>query len=208
VTHQFVTGASRCDSEEVSVGGSDNVDAAVFAPFSYVALGHIHGPQNVGTERIRYCGTPLKYSFSEARQEKSVTVVELGVGEDLTIRTVPLHPLRDLLEIRGTYLEVTARSFYEQFDREAYLHVTLTDEEDVPEALGRLRVIYPHLAKLDYDNHRTRAKTVLTADTDLDRKSPLTLFSEFYQQQNDQPMSDEQTAFVTGLMEKIWGEQA
>jgi exonuclease SbcD len=208
VTHQFVTGASRCDSEEVSVGGSDNVDAAVFAPFSYVALGHIHGPQNVGTERIRYCGTPLKYSFSEARQEKSVTVVELGAGEDLTIRTVPLHPLRDLLEIRGTYLDVTARSFYEQFDREAYLHVTLTDEEDVPEALGRLRVIYPRLARLDYDNHRTRATTVLTADTDLDRKSPLTLFSEFYQQQNDQPMSDEQTVFVTGLMEKIWGEQA
>jgi exonuclease SbcD len=208
VTHQFVTGASRCDSEEVSVGGSDNVDAAVFAPFSYVALGHIHGPQNVGTEHIRYCGTPLKYSFSEARQEKSVTVVELGAGEDLTIRTVPLHPLRDLLEIRGTYLDVTARSFYEQFDREAYLHVTLTDEEDVPEALGRLRVIYPRLARLDYDNHRTRATTVLTADTDLDRKSPLTLFSEFYQQQNDQPMSDEQTVFVTGLMEKIWGEQA
>lgn len=92
VTHQFVTGAARCDSEELSVGGTDNVDASVFDPFDYVALGHIHGPQQVGRETVRYCGTPLKYSFSEAGHKKSVTVVELGAKGSVTIRTIPLKP--------------------------------------------------------------------------------------------------------------------
>ena len=103
ITHQFVTGAERCDSEEVSVGGSDNVDAVVFAPFDYVALGHLHGPQNIGDDRIRYCGTPLKYSFSESRQKKSVTLVELSAKGQRTVRTVPLTPRRDMVERRGCF---------------------------------------------------------------------------------------------------------
>lgn len=129
VTHQFVTGAARCESEELSVGGSDNVDASVFAPFDYVALGHIHGPQQVGKPTIRYCGTPLKYSFSEANHEKSVTVVEMEEKGNVSIRTIPLTPLRDLREIRGSYEEVTLRDFYKGKDfREDYLHIILTDE--------------------------------------------------------------------------------
>lgn len=88
VTHQFVTGATRSDSEEVSVGGSDNIDAGIFDDFDYVALGHIHGPQNIGSERIRYCGTPLKYSFSEMSHTKSVTVVEMGEKGEILIISV------------------------------------------------------------------------------------------------------------------------
>ena len=150
VTHQFVTGAARCDSEEVSVGGTDNVDAAVFEPFDYVALGHIHNPQQVGRETVRYCGTPLKYSFSEAGHEKSVTVVELGPKGETSIRTAPLTPLRDLVELRGTYEEVTLRDFYEAGNyRNCYVHITLTDEEDIPDAVGKLRLVYPFLMKLD-----------------------------------------------------------
>ena len=206
VTHQFVTGAQRCESEELSVGGSDNVDASVFAPFDYVALGHIHGPQNVDGERVRYCGTPLKYSFSEARHQKSVTVAELGPKGSLTVRTVPLTPRRDMLELRGTYLEVSAREFYQNLDREAYIRVTLTDEEDVPDAMGKLRILYPNLMRLDYDNRRTRSGVEMLEAMEVEQQSPLELFASLYEQQNGGPMSPEQREYLTGLMEHVWEE--
>ena len=203
LTHQFVTGASLCESEEISVGGSDNVDASVFEGFDYVALGHIHGPQNVGSNRVRYCGTPLKYSFSEAGHYKSVTVVELGGKGELTLRTVPLTPRHDLREIRGTFAELTAKDFYSAQVTDDYLHVILTDEEDVPEAIGRLRVIYPNLMKLSYDNTRTRTTQIVGNAEDVKRKSPLTLFEELYELQNNRPMSEEQRAFAQELIESI-----
>lgn len=206
VTHQFVTGAARCDSEEISVGGTDNVDVSVFEPFDYVALGHIHGPQQVGRETVRYCGTPLKYSFSEAKHQKSVTVVELGEKGAVSVRTVPLTPMRDLAELRGTYEELTFRGFYQgtSYPRD-YVHITLTDEEDIPDAVSKLRIIYPNLMKLDYDNKRTRAGIVLERAEDQQR-SPLELLEEFYEKQNGQPMGEEQRAFAKNLMERIWEE--
>lgn len=206
VTHQFVTGAARCDSEEISVGGTDNVDVLVFEPFDYVALGHIHGPQQVGRETVRYCGTPLKYSFSEAKHQKSVTVVELGEKGAVSVRTVPLTPMRDLAELRGTYEELTFRGFYQgtSYPRD-YVHITLTDEEDIPDAVSKLRIIYPNLMKLDYDNQRTRAGIVLEGAEDQQR-SPLELLEEFYEKQNGQPMGEEQRAFAKSLMERIWEE--
>lgn len=207
VTHQFVTGAVRSDSEEISVGGTDNVDAAVFDDFDYVALGHIHGPQNIGSTRLRYCGTPLKYSFSEAKHKKSVTVVSLGEKGSLAVHTVPLHPLHNLREIRGSYEELTYRPNYEGTQVEDYLHITLTDEEDVPDAIGKLRLIYPNLMKLDYDNSRTRSTESMSDLENVEQKSPLVLFEEFYEQQNGRPMSDEQAAFARELMEKIWEEK-
>lgn len=206
VTHQFVTGAARCDSEEISVGGTDNVDVSVFEPFDYVALGHIHGPQQVGRETVRYCGTPLKYSFSEAKHQKSVTVVELGEKGAVSVRTVPLTPMRDLAELRCTYEELTFRGFYQgtSYPRD-YVHITLTDEEDIPDAVSKLRIIYPNLMKLDYDNKRTRAGIVLERAEDQQR-SPLELLEEFYEKQNGQPMGEEQRAFAKNLMERIWEE--
>lgn len=206
VTHQFVTGAARCESEEISVGGTDNVDVSVFEPFDYVALGHIHGPQQVGRETVRYCGTPLKYSFSEAKHQKSVTVVELGEKGAVSVRTVPLTPMRDLAELRGTYEELTFRGFYQgtSYPRD-YVHITLTDEEDIPDAVSKLRIIYPNLMKLDYDNKRTRAGIVLERAEDQQR-SPLELLEEFYEKQNGQPMGEEQRAFAKNLMERIWEE--
>ncbi len=207
VTHQFVTGAARCDSEEVSVGGTDNVDVSVFAPFDYVALGHLHGPQTVGRETVRYCGTPLKYSFSEAGQHKSATVVELGEKGTTAVRTVPLVPLRDLVELRGTYEEVTFQGFYEGTGwQRDYVHITLTDEEDVPNAVGKLRVIYPNLMKLDYDNRRTRAGISLEGAEEVERRSPLELLEEFYEKQNGRPMGEAQRAFARDWMERIWEE--
>lgn len=207
VTHQFITGATRSDSEEISVGGTDNIDASVFEGFDYVALGHIHGPQNIGSERIRYCGTPLKYSFSEAKHEKSVTVIDMGEKDSLSVRTVPLHPLRDLREIEGTYEELTYRPNYEGTNINDYMHITLTDEEDIPDAIGKLRLIYPYLMSLDYNNSRTRSAGELSDLEDLEHKSPLTLFEDFYEQQNGRPMSDEQKAFAKEIMENIWEEK-
>ncbi len=204
VTHQFVTGAERSESEEVSVGGADNVDSSVFDGIDYVALGHIHGPQNIGSERLRYCGTPLKYSFSEADHSKSVTVAELREKGTLEIHTVPLIPKRDLRELRGSYLELTARSNYAGTDTEDYLHITLTDEEDIPDVAAKLRVIYPNLMKLDYDNRRTRSQTAVGAAEDVERKTPLELFGELYEKQNGTTLTEEQKAFSAKLMESIW----
>lgn len=207
LTHQFVTGASVCESEEISVGGSDNVDVSVFEDFDYVALGHIHGPQNIGSNRVRYCGTPLKYSFSEAGHYKSVTVAELGRKGELVLHTVPLSPRHDVREIRGTFAELTDRAYYSTTVTDDYLHVILTDEEDVPEAVGQLRVIYPNLMKLSYDNTRTRADRVVGSAEDVKRKSPLELFENLYETQNNQPMSEQQRAFAQQLIESIQEER-
>lgn len=217
MAHQFVTGAGTGENDNtensdngqspVYVGGTENVDVLVFAPFDYVALGHIHRAYNVGNGR--YCGTPLKYSFSEAGQEKSVTILELGErGEEgIQIRTVPLQPLHDWLKIRGSYLEASSRKFYEQFDRNAYMHVTLTDEEDVPDAAARLMVIYPNLMKLEYDNCRTRSRQVIEGAGEPESRNPLTIFGEFYEKQNNQPMQPEQVQYMQKLIEEIWKEQ-
>lgn len=209
VTHQFVTGAARCDSEDLSVGGTDNVDVSVFDSFDYVALGHIHGPQQAGRPEVRYCGTPLKYSFSEAKQQKSVTVVELREKGSVTVRTVPLTPLRDLVELRGAYEELTLRDFYQGTSYQSdYVHITLTDEDDIPDGMSKLRVIYPNLMKLDYDNKRTRARGVVEGAEDVTKRSPLDLLEEFYQKQNGQEMGEAQRAFAKDLMERIWEGEA
>lgn len=238
VTHQFVTGASRSDSEDISVGGSDNVDASVFAPFDYVALGHLHGPQqlrfqpasdvhaikqdvtadvvaksveNATTDPvIRYAGTPLKYSFSEARHHKSVTVVEIGEKKadgvvDVCIGTRELRPLHDMREIRGSYEELTLRANYEGTATDDYIHATLTDEIEVPDAARHLQVIYPNLMKLDYDNARTRGQGSERLELEqLEEKSPLDLFSELFEKQNHKEMTEEQARYVQAQMEKIW----
>ena len=246
VTHQFVTGASRSDSEDISVGGSDNVDASVFAPFDYVALGHLHGPQQVrfqpapeedasdqdatpaasSTDRsespastvgnttvgplIRYAGTPLKYSFSEARHHKSVTVVEIGEKKadgvvDVCIGTRELRPLHDMREIRGSYEELTLRTNYEGTATDDYIHATLTDEIEIPDAARHLQVIYPNLMKLDYDNARTRGQGSERLELEqLEEKSPLDLFSELFEKQNHKEMTEEQARYVQAQMEKIW----
>ncbi|MBP3721137.1 MAG: exonuclease SbcCD subunit D [Clostridia bacterium] len=208
VAHQFVTGAERSDSEDVSVGGMDNVDASVFEPFDYVALGHIHGPQRIGRETVRYCGTPLKYSFSERNHVKSVTVVTLGEKGRTEIRTVPLIPLHDMREIRGTYEELTLRKNWEGTATDDYLHVILTDENDVPDAMARLRVIYPNIMKVDYDNQRTRTASLTGLAEEAERKSEMELFEEFYAGQNGQPLSGEQRSFAEALLEKLKEERA
>ncbi len=207
ITHQFVTGATRTESEEISVGGTDNVDASVFEGFDYVALGHIHSAQKCGSEYIRYCGTPLKYSFSEANDTKTVTILDINKKGDILLSYPILTPKRDMVEIKGRYDEITFKGFYEGTGwQEDYMHITLTDEEDIPDALTKLRVIYKNIMKLEYDNARTRHSAQITGASDIKSKSPLEHFEEFYELQNGQAMSDEQYSFMSALIENIWEE--
>lgn len=202
VAHQLITGAVRSESEEISVGGIENIDASALREFDYAALGHIHRPQQIG-KNVRYCGAPLKYSFSEAGDKKSVTIVELREKGDVSIDTVPLKALHDMREIRGSYEEVTLKRNYEGTDTSDFVHITLTDEEDIPNAMGRLRAIYPNLMKLTMDNRRTRAAQ--TADVpDVRQKTPMELFAEFYRLQNNQDMTPAQRQLLRQAMEEVW----
>lgn len=203
IAHQFVTGALRSDSEEIFVGGLDNVDAALFKDFDYTALGHIHSPQNIGSEKIRYCGTPLKYSFSEAAQEKSLTVVELKEKGELSIRCLPLKPLHDLKKLKGTYMQLASLDFYKNLNRSDYYYITLTDEDDVLDAVKKLRTIYPNLMQLEYDNHRTRSASEITVTEKAVQKSELELFQEFFELQNNTPMNNNQQELVKELLDAL-----
>lgn len=206
ITHQFVTGAELSESEDIIVGGTDNVSGEVFDGFDYVALGHIHREQTVGKDNIRYCGTPLKYSFSEAKHIKSVTILDFRDKENIEYSKIPLTPLRDMREIRGTYDELTLKSNYENTNVDDYLHITLTDEEDIPDAIGKLRSIYPNIMKLDYDNLRTRGSGIVDAIENIESKSPFELFADLFKQQNNQDMSEEQEEIMRNLIDKIWEE--
>lgn len=206
VAHQFVTGAVRSESEE-NVGGLDNVDVSVFDSFDYVALGHIHGPQKVGRETVRYCGTPLKYSLSEANHTKSVTVVDIPENKKIEIRTVPLVPMHELRKVKGTFDELMDRRNYEGTAVDDYLYVVLTDEDDVPDVLGKLRTVYPNVMKLGYDNTRTRVTQTIDDGAVLEGKKPIDLFGELYEKQNNQEMSDEQRSFVQNIIDSVWREE-
>lgn len=208
VAHQFVTGAQTAGSEAVNVGGVDNIGAEVFAAFDYTALGHIHKAQNVGSERVRYSGTPLKYSFAEWQQEKSVTLVELGEKGSVSVTALPLAPLRDLRKLRGSYEELMSKDFYDELPKDSdgllrdFYHLTLTDEEDVPDAVQKLRSVYKNLLQLEYDNKRTRTDNAIEGAERVVEKSPLELMEEFYQLQNNQALSEKQRAYLQGLLEK------
>lgn len=207
ITHQFVTGAELSESEDISAGGSESVPADIFSDFDYTALGHIHRPQNICSEKIRYCGTPLKYSFSEAGQQKSVTVVTLGEKGTLDVKTVPLTPLHDMVELKGSYNELTDKGFLESGGHaEDYVRIILTDEEDVPDALAKLRLRYHNLMRLDYDNKRTRKNALLPDPEEIEDKAPIELFSEFFELRNNQPMSSEQLSFMEKLINETWAE--
>lgn len=206
LAHQFVAGGAVCDSEEHAVGGLDQVDVSCFDGFDYTALGHLHGAQYVGRDTVRYAGTLLKYSFSEVKHHKSVTFVELREKGNVTIYTRPVSPLHEMREIRGSYAEVTSKANYANTDTRDYVRITLTDEEDIFDAVGKLRAIYPNLMKLDYDNARTRQNQTVTISGEEEEKDPLTLAEELFAMQNNKPMSDEQKNYMHEMIRRVWEE--
>ena len=211
VVHQFVTAGGQSpeetDSEEKHVGGLDNVDASAFDVFDYVALGHLHGPQRIGRDTIRYAGSPLKYSFSEEKQNKSITLAELKEKGKVTYDLLPLEAKRDLRTVRGTFEEVTSPEFTAGRKRDDYYRVILTDENDVPNALSRLRRrFYENLMILEYDNARTSSEVRIEAKEGEEEKEPIEVLGDLYQMQNGREMSLLQKETAEKLIRRIWGE--
>ncbi len=208
VAHQFIISGGerpeRSESELESLGGMDQIDASVFKDFDYVALGHLHGPQRIGRDTIRYAGSPLKYSFSEVKQRKSVTMVTLSEKGKVSYELLPLHPIRDMREVEGEINQLVDLKNYTT----DYIHVTLTDEENLVDPMGRLRVVYPNIMKLDFRNSRTAVKEhSKMAAKDVKSKTPLQLFNEFYEMQNNQPMNDQELSIMTKLLEGLAGDK-
>lgn len=203
VAHQFVIGAKKCESEEISVGGVDQINVDIFDDFDYVALGHIHSPQKIGRDTVRYCGTPLKYSFSEEKQQKSVCMIEMKEKGEVELRFIPLVPKRELRTIKGTYEELMKKGRHMGREKEDYIQVILTDEDDIIDGLQKLRTVYPKIMHLEYDNKRTRAGIELEEAAIVEEKSELELIQEFYQQQNQRPMGKEQEQFVREILETL-----
>lgn len=213
LAHQFVGGGSvepeRADSETQSVGGVDMVDYRVFEDFDYVALGHLHGAQHVGRETVRYAGSPVKYSFSEARQVKSATLITLGKKEDalaatdITIEKLPFMPVHDMREIKGTLEQLTSPEVLAESDTQDYMHITLTDEEEIYDVFGKLRAVYPNLMALDFDNSRTRAEgAVALAGEAMREKTTMELFREFFEKQAGAELNPMQEQILTDIIEK------
>lgn len=211
VVHQFVTAGGQSpeetDSEEKHVGGLDNVDASAFDAFDYVALGHLHGPQRIGRDTIRYAGSPLKYSFSEEKQNKSITLAELKEKGKVTYDLLPLEAKRDLRTVRGTFEEVTSPEFTARRKGDDYYRVILTDENDVPNALSRLRRrFYENLMILEYDNARTSSDVRIEAEEGEEEKEPIEVLGDLYQMQNGREMSLLQKETAEKLIRRIWRE--
>ena len=211
VVHQFVTAGGQSpeetDSEEKHVGGLDKVDASAFDAFDYVALGHLHGPQRIGRDTIRYAGSPLKYSFSEEKQNKSITLAELKEKGKVTYDLLPLEAKRDLRTVRGTFEEVTSPEFTARRKGDDYYRVILTDENDVPNALSRLRRrFYENMMILEYDNARTSSDVRIEAEEGEEEKEPIEVLGDLYQMQNGREMSLLQKETAEKLIRRIWGE--
>ena len=214
LSHQLVTAygtaPDRAD-DEIKLGGMDNVDVSVYDAFDYVALGHVHRPQRVGRDTVRYSGSPLKYSFSEARYDKSAALIELGekkpgddVGECVSFELIPLVPLHDVREVRGTLADVLAMGTAHDASQD-YLHITLSDEHPQLDAMAKIHEVFPNAMMLDYDNVTVlidRPQTQqLTADPD--SMDTLDLFSAFYESQVGNPLDDEQRNFAHKLIAKV-----
>lgn len=214
LSHQLVTAygtaPDRAD-DEIKLGGMDNVDVSVYDAFDYVALGHVHRPQRVGRDTVRYSGSPLKYSFSEARYGKSAALIELGekkpgddVGECVSFELIPLVPLHDVREVRGTLADVLAMGTAHDASQD-YLHITLSDEHPQLDAMAKIHEVFPNAMMLDYDNVTVlidRPQTQqLTADPD--SMDTLDLFSAFYESQVGNPLDDEQRNFAHKLIAKV-----
>ena len=201
LVHQFITGAARSESEESSLGGMDNIEYDLFDDFDYVALGHIHKPQAMGRQQVRYSGTLVKYALDEVNQVKSITYVELKSKGEVIIETIPVEPIHEMRRVVGTYMELTDRNNYIDTRVDDYLHVVLTDEGDVPDALRKLRVIYPNILRLEYDNTRTRCRNSVIEGEAVRRRQPIEYIEELFFEQNNADMSEEQKRIIRQIME-------
>ncbi len=207
ICHQFLLGAEESDSEEVSIGGLDQISYQVFEDFDYVALGHLHKPQKVGHDHIRYSGSPLKYSFSEINTRKSLPLIDIEEGKDIEINLVDLKALRDMRMIKGNFEDLIDPISYMGTNREDYLKVVLTDEEEIVDGLGKLRNIYPNIMSLSYDNQRTREEKKVRSGQKNLAKDPMELFEKFYRLRNNVDLDQDKKKIMTEIINDIWGDK-
>lgn len=208
MAHQFVTyngqNPELSESENINVGTLDNVDASLFFDFDYVALGHIHGPQRIGKDNIRYAGTMLKYSFSEINHHKSLVMININKENKLTFELIPLKPLRDLREIKGPIEELIKKENYEETNTDDYIKAIITDEEPGYEPLARIRSVYPNTLKLEIRNSKTNTNNFeLEKIERLKEKSTIELFNDFYKYQNNIDMNKSEEKIIKEILEEI-----
>ena len=213
IAHQFFVNQGKkpecCDSEQMSlnVGGVDSIDIRVVEGFDYVAAGHIHGAQTFEKGKVRYCGTPLKYSVSEEQHKKSITLVTLeNKGKDPVVETIPLVPLHDVKRLKGSLDELLQM---EDIDKEDYVSITLTDEKELYRPKDVLGEVYPRILEIAVDNTRTR--NIYTgfdseAEEEMRLESPLEAFREFYQLMQQQPLSEAEESVIVELLEHAGGD--
>lgn len=208
VTHQFVVGSNSEDTE--NVGGIMAVDSSAFEKFNYTALGHLHTAHFAGSTKVRYSGSPLKCSFSEVEDTKTVDLVEIDRDGKVFVRELPLHPLRDMREIRGTYDEIMSLEWRARIGNDDYLRVILTDEEDVQDAVAKLRTAYPNLLRLTYDNKRTQEyRSVDSFESDeMEALRPENVFSELYELQYNDAPSEDVMQTVKRIIDEIRNEES
>ena len=203
--HQFVTSVGNENelsaSETKNVGGLDDIDVSVFDDFDYVALGHLHAPQRVGRDTVRYAGSILKYSFSETDQKKSFTIVDIGEKGDITINKIPIIPINDMRKIRGPINMLLDKDVYMEGNTEDYIQVTLTDEDEVFDAVRRLKMVYKNMLKLDFDNSRVRALNEVETIENIEQKSDIELFCEFYKNRTDTELSEAEFDIMKKVMD-------
>lgn len=206
LAHQFVTASGteteRSDSETVSVGGQEQIDVSVFDPFDYVALGHLHAPQKVSRDSVRYSGSLLKYSFSEAEQKKGITIVTIKEKGNIRIEKKPLAVLHDMRRIKGPLKELLDPSVYNGTALEDYLQVTLTDKAPVLDAIGQLRAVYKNVLSVEFEQKREKSEKNLSME-EMERKSSCALFEEFYRDRNGLELSERQKKEVRDLFEEL-----
>ena len=207
MVHQFVTSLGesviRSDSESISLGGIDNIDVNLFKDFDYVAMGHIHGPQKVGRETVRYSGSPLKYSFSEVNQKKSVCIIEFNSKEDINISKIPLIPIKDMRVIKGPFDKLISKEIVNLENKNDYLDVILTDDDYIINAIGKLRKFYPNILKLEYENKISSNEVSDNIDIDKNNMSPIDLFSEFYKMQNGIELSTKKKKIIEEVIKEV-----
>jgi exonuclease SbcD len=203
LAHQFVTAAGEkpvlSESETPSVGGLDNVDVSAFDGFDYVALGHLHGPQSMGRSTVRYAGSPLKYSFSESGHTKGAVLIDLEKDGVKDISFAPIQALRDMRSLRGPMEELIKNALRS----DDYLHVQLTDEDDIPDAMQRIRTVYPNTMHLSYDNSRARAADLPLDTLPLEDMNPYEQFAAFFELQNGRCLDEAGQSLLRSLLDKL-----
>lgn len=202
LAHSFVTWkgkAERSDSETISLGGVDEIDASLFFDFDYAALGHLHSPQKMGRDTVRFAGSIMPYSFSEIRQKKGITVVELWEKGSVSIDFIPLRTRRAFRELKGPLAGILQAAKADG-KTEDYIRCILTDREPLLDPIGQLRAVYPNLMTLEL----AQQESSLSQETFLEAEDirPDELFSLFFEKQNEKEMSAAQEK----ILEKIWKE--